>query len=107
MKDNYQSLRFIGIVLAAIGFGIALAICGISGDLTRFKFSYLASFCAMLSMGVGCLFFVVISHLTRAGWNVTVRRIAEIGSMCIAPMFLLFLPLLCLLLSLLLLLDSC
>jgi hypothetical protein len=60
----------------------------------RFSFSYLVTFCSLLSMSVGCLFFVISQHLTRAGWSVTVRRIAEIFAMCTLPMFLLFLPIL-------------
>ena len=45
-------------------------------------------------MCIGCLFFVTISHLTRAGWNVTVRRIAELYAQCIPVLFILFLPIL-------------
>ena len=56
--------------------------------------TYLASYCFVLSIGVGCLFFVTIMHLTRAGWSATVRRIAEIYAMCLLPMFILFLPIL-------------
>jgi Ni/Fe-hydrogenase subunit HybB-like protein len=33
-------------------------------------------------------------HLTRAGWSVTVRRIAELWAMCAFPLFILFLPIL-------------
>ena len=55
---------------------------------------YLVSFCFVLSISVGCLFFVIIMHLTRAGWSVTVRRIAELYAMCTFPLFILFLPIL-------------
>ena len=43
---------------------------------------------------MGCLFFVTVMHLTRAGWCVTVRRIAELYAACIFPMLILFLPIL-------------
>ena len=82
-------------ITGAIGIGIALATAVVSGGGTkRFLMSYLASYCFVLSIGVGCLFFVTIMHLTRAGWSATVRRIAEIYAMCLLPMFVLFLPIL-------------
>ena len=82
-------------IVGAIGIGIALATAvGSGGGTKRFLMSYLASYCFVLSIGVGCLFFVTIMHLTRAGWSATVRRIAEIYAMCLLPMFVLFLPIL-------------
>ena len=82
-------------ITGAIGIGIALATSMISGGgVKRFLMTYLASYCFVLSIGVGCLFFVTIMHLTRAGWSATVRRIAEIYAMCLLPMFVLFLPIL-------------
>ena len=81
-------------IAGAIGIGVALAILVPSGGMKRFLMTYLASYCFVLSIGVGCLFFVTIMHLTRAGWSATVRRIAEIYAMCLLPMFLLFLPIL-------------
>ena len=78
-----------------IGIGLALVLCMVSGlGMKRFLMTYLASYCFVLSIGVGCLFFVTIMHLTRAGWSATIRRIAEIYAMCLLPMFILFLPIL-------------
>lgn len=59
---------------------------------SRFSHAYLTTFCFFASISIGALFFVVIQHLTRAGWSVTVRRIAEVLAMCIVPMLILFLP---------------
>ena len=82
-------------IAGAIGIGVALAMSFASGGgMKRFLMTYLASYCFVLSIGVGCLFFVTIMHLTRAGWSATVRRIAEIYAMCLLPMFVLFLPIL-------------
>jgi hypothetical protein len=39
--------------------------------------SYLVAYCYFLSLTLGALFFVLIQHLTRAGWSVVVRRLAE------------------------------
>ena len=43
----------------------------------RFYFAYLVSFMFFLSIALGALIFVLLQHLTRAGWSVSVRRSAE------------------------------
>ena len=63
-------------------------------DIGRFSYSYLTSFCYILTICLGCLFFVLILHLTRAGWGVTVRRVAELFAACLFPLLILFLPIL-------------
>jgi hypothetical protein len=58
---------------------VAAAALGLSGtDHGRgFYFAYLVNFGWVLSLALGALFFVVLQHLTRAGWSVVVRRVAE------------------------------
>jgi hypothetical protein len=55
----------------------------------RFFRSYLVNFMFFLSLGLGALFFVLVSHLVRAGWGVVVRRLAEAMAATLAPMALL------------------
>lgn len=43
----------------------------------RFYFSFLTAYMFGLSLALGGLFFVAIQFLTKAGWSVVVRRIAE------------------------------
>ena len=43
----------------------------------RFLRAYLVAFCFVLSLSLGGLFFTMLQHLTRAGWSVVLRRIAE------------------------------
>lgn len=62
------------------------------GDAEQFLFSYLASYMFVLSLALGALFFVLIQHLTRAGWSVVVRRIAENFMATIPLLVLLFVP---------------
>jgi hypothetical protein len=50
------------------------------------------SFCFFLSIPLGALFFVIIHHLTRAGWSTTLRRLAEGVSRTSVLMALLALP---------------
>ena len=53
---------------------------------------YLTAVMYGLTLSLGSLFFVLIQHLVRAGWSVVVRRVAELASMMIVPMAILFVP---------------
>jgi len=81
---------------------IAFAILGIAmlalwqvayrQDMERALYAYVFSYISMVSVMLGCMGFVLIQHVTRAGWSVVIRRIAE-NAMATAPLFLLlFLP---------------
>ena len=84
--------------LAVLGL-VALAVAGVlswrEGDqLRQFSASYLVSFCFFLSISLGALFFVLLQHLVKAGWSVTVRRLAEVLAANTVLMAVLFLPIL-------------
>jgi hypothetical protein len=68
----------LGVVIAAVGYTI---------DSERFAYSYLMGFVTVLTMAFGAVFFVLIQHLTGAGWSVTVRRSSEFmaAGMVIVP----------------------
>ncbi|QDT64834.1 quinol:cytochrome C oxidoreductase [Calycomorphotria hydatis] len=57
-------------------------------------FGYLHNFCFFVSLSVGAILFVMIQHVVRAGWGVTVRRLAEILANNFPFMAILFLPIL-------------
>ncbi len=83
----------------ALGGAVALVagvILGLSGKLgLQFTMSaYLTAFVYCLSISLGCLFFVMIQHLCRAGWSVVVRRTAELLMIALPAMAILFLPVL-------------
>jgi len=63
------------------------------GGLKRFFFAYLLNFSFFLSLSLGALFFVALQHITRAGWSVTVRRLAEIIAANLQLLAFLFIPL--------------
>jgi hypothetical protein len=65
---------------------------------SRFLLAYLVSFCFCLSLSLGALFFVVLQHLTHAGWSVAVRRLGEVLAAALPVWSLLFLPILLLVL---------
>ena len=74
--------------------GIIASLLGFISDPKRFAFSYLFAFIVVVSIALGSLFFVLIQHLSAAGWSASVRRSAEVflaGSPILA---LLVLPLL-------------
>jgi hypothetical protein len=63
-----------GVGVACLGAAGAMS----SSDPKRFAFSYLFAFYVFLTIALGSLFFVLVQHLTAAGWSVTVRRSAEL-----------------------------
>ena len=70
----FRVLLAVGIV--GLGFAFALA-SSTAGGWARFYPSYLVSFVFFLSLSLGALFFVLLQYVTRAGWSVAVRRLAE------------------------------
>ncbi|MCB9708381.1 MAG: quinol:cytochrome C oxidoreductase [Myxococcales bacterium] len=78
--------------LAAVG-GVA-AWFGYTGNPERFAFSYLFAFLCFLFIGLGAIFYVLILHLTSAGWGVSTRRTAEFFCTGVPVLALLFLPIL-------------
>ena len=80
--------------IAGLGLAVALA-AATDGGWDRFYPSYLAAFVFYLSLCLGALFFVLIQHVTRAGWSVAVRRLAEaVAPNVLVPMAFLAIPVL-------------
>jgi len=78
--------------LVLIGIGIALVAGAYFTAGTRFSFSYLVGYMGVLGIVLCALFFTMLQHITRAGWSVTVRRIAENIAWTLPVMLLLFIP---------------
>jgi hypothetical protein len=91
----------LGPTLAIIG----IALLGLSAALgngegwTTFWKSYLVGWMVGLGLCLGALFFVLLQHMTRSGWSVTVRRLAEGIAKNLAWMWILFVPILILVLK--------
>ncbi len=80
---------------AVVALVLGAALGASRGDEFRYFFrSYLTSYCFFLSISLGALFFVAALHATRAGWGVSVRRLAEIFAAGIGVLAILFLPIL-------------
>jgi hypothetical protein len=74
--------------------GLALTAVGFFTDRERFFASYMTAYLFFLTLVLGTLFFVLVQHLSRAGWSVAVRRLAETAGWTVPFFALLFLPLL-------------
>ncbi len=84
--------------LAAAQFGllgvglVLIAAAWLTGE--HFYASYLVGYMGVLAVCLGGLFFVMLHHVTRAGWSVVVRRVAENLAAVLPLMLLLFVPIL-------------
>lgn len=81
-------------VAGVTGLAAAILLALISGDLESFFRGYIHNVAFFTSMALGALFFVLIQHLTRAGWSVVVRRTAENLMMAFPMLALLMAPVL-------------
>jgi hypothetical protein len=79
------------IALLVIGAGM-IGTAALLADWEHFIRSYLTGFAFVLSLSLGALFFVILQHLTRSGWSVTVRRLAEVMAGAALPVAILFIP---------------
>ncbi len=82
-------LQIAGGAALALGFGLGLAR---QDQLQYFFHSYLTSYCYVLGMVLGSLLLVLLLHVSRAGWGVAVRRLAEVLAANVPLMLILFLP---------------
>jgi len=65
-------------VLAVIGIGAGIGLSlGGRFPFRGFLFGYLAGYAFVLAMAIGSIAFVLLQHVTRAAWSVSIRRIAE------------------------------
>ena len=81
----------VGAGLATLGLSVGL---GSSVGWTTFWKSYLVGWMAAVGLALGALFFVLLQHLTRAGWSVSTRRLAEGVAKNLTWMPILFIPIL-------------
>ena len=96
MGDRARKIARTAAVVGVAGLAIAVSLAFSRGGETRAHFfpSYLVSFTFYLSLCLGGFFFVLIQHLTRAGWSVVVRRIAEVVAANTTIMAVLAIPIL-------------
>ena len=90
-----RSLFVVFGLLGILGLAAGIALGWARHDGGEYFFhSYLLNYCFVLSLALGAWFFTVLQHLTRAGWSVAVRRLAECLGANIPCLVALFLPIL-------------
>ena len=95
--------RLLQIFAVVAGFGLVAALVAAfvfgvgsegGGFLRRLFLSYLVAYGFALTIALGALFFVMLQHITRAGWSVNVRRVPEAMAMTMPALAVLSLPIL-------------
>ena len=90
-----RSLMLFGFALGVVCLAATALLGARVGDGGKqFMHSYLLALCFFVSLGLGALFFVTLQYLTRAGWSVVVRRLAELFATSLPMLALLFAPIL-------------
>ncbi len=79
----------IGVVGLAATFGLGLSQ---GDDLQHFAFAYLLNYAFFLAISLGALIFLPIMFITKASWNVVLRRLAEVTAAVMPLMAILAIP---------------
>jgi hypothetical protein len=87
------SIVFVLLGILGLCAGTALGLARHDGG-GYFFHSYLLNYCFVLSLALGALFFTALQHITRAGWSVVIRRLAECLGANFTFLLVLFLPIL-------------
>lgn len=74
------------------GIGLLASVFMAISDSHHFYYSYLVAFCFFMTLTLGSMFFVLMQHISRAGWSVAVRRIPETLMQNVPLMLVFFLP---------------
>ena len=91
----------LGPVLSIVGIatlGLSAALGNGEGWNTFWK-SYLVGFMVALGLCLGALFFILLQHMTRSGWSISIRRLAEGIAKNLSWLWMLFVPILILVLK--------
>lgn len=89
-----HGLARLPLVAGALGVLGLMAAWFLAGSAEVFYNAYLVAFLFALTLALGGLFFVLLHFLTRAGWSVVVRRLAEHVAGTLPLFLLLFVPVL-------------
>ena len=94
--DRHELGELAPLLLKVAGASLVIGLAGIAvmatvggRSLDRVLQSWLVGFAFFLTLSLGALFFVLLHHVTRAGWSVVVRRLAE-GMAALFPLLALF-----------------
>ncbi|MGC6416973.1 MAG: hypothetical protein ACON3Z_07635 [Bradymonadia bacterium] len=83
----------LGLVLAVVGLGAAFGGLAVESK-EQFFYSWLIAGMTFTTISLGCLFVVLVHHITGAMWSTTIRRLAENIAAALPYMALIMLPVL-------------
>lgn len=95
LGDRARGLGNAALVVGVVGLVAAAFLGHQRGDgFARLQHAWLVAVTFFLTISLGALFFVIVQHLTRAGWSVVVRRVAELLAANVVVSAVLLLPIL-------------
>jgi hypothetical protein len=86
----WSRIPLIAAVIGIVALGVTVALG--RDDLKQFFYSYLLGYMFCLAIALGAMWFVLVHHITNAGWGIVVRRIAENVMGTFPLLALLFIP---------------
>ena len=89
---GWPRARRVADVIAAAG--LLLSLIGFVVNRPQFFYSWLVAYVFVLTVALGTLLFVMLQHISRAGWSVSIRRLAEVSASLIPYFAILFIPIL-------------
>lgn len=91
---SFSRQVILGILGTAVagGVGAVLTTLLYTDGMRRLMLAYLVAVAFVLSISLGSLFFILIQHLTRAGWAVLIRRPAEVFALNVITVGVLAMP---------------
>lgn len=90
LSESAGGLARAALVVGGVGLAASLLLSLVSAE--SFFRGYLVNLAYFIGLALGALFFVIIQHLTRAGWSVVVRRLAENVTTALPALAVLSLP---------------
>src|SRR5437016_5408250 len=82
------------VLVPVVSFAAGALVLGAILNPKQFFHSYLFGYVFALDIALGALFWVLIHHVSDAGWSVGLRRVFENMNRAIIPLAVLFLPVL-------------
>ncbi len=88
-----QSLNRIRNIAAVIGLiAVVAAVIGLLTDRTAFFHAYLIGFAFVAVVSLGCLFMLMINHVTGGHWSIPLHSFLEVGAQLVVVTAILFIP---------------
>jgi len=78
LGDTAPLITKVSVIVAAVAMGLSLGVAALTEHgFTRFLLAYIVNYAFFLSLALGCLFFLLFTHVSRAGWSSSMRRVPE------------------------------